>query len=302
MQTRSFPFQAMACPCEILLCSAQAEAGRSAAERAIAEVKRVEHKYSRYRPDSIISQINRAAGSGRAVSCDDETVWLFGYADTLFDNSDGLFDITSGVLRRVWNFREPRLPEAGELAAVVDLIGWKAVDRKGRQISLPRAGMEVDFGGFGKEYAADRAAATLREHGIEFGYVNLGGDIRVIGPQPDGQPWVIGVQDPAGGEKIVASIPLYGGALATSGDYQKFFEIDGKRYSHILSPLTGLPVSHWHSVSVLAPLALAAGSCTTIAMLKEEQGIDFLNNTGFVYLAIDGSGDIYKRDSPENKA
>jgi len=125
--------------------------------------------------------------------------------------------------------------------------------------------------------------------------VNLGGDMRFIGPQPDGEPWMIGIQDPRDAEGSVASIPVSQGALATSGDYERYFDLDGQRYCHILDPRSGMPVSHWRSVSVLAPLAIAAGSCATIAMLKQADGLDFLEQSGMSYLAIDHAGRMRHR-------
>jgi thiamine biosynthesis lipoprotein len=156
--------------------------------------------------------------------------------------------------------------------------------------------MEIDFGGFGKEYAADRAAAILLKLGQRHGYINLGGDMRFIGPQADGSPWSIGIQDPRRKAAIVATVPISHGALTTSGDYERYFELDGKRYCHILDPRTGYPVQAWRSVSILAPLAIAAGSCATIAMLKNEMAVDFLDSTEMAYLAIDGEGQLHCKD------
>ncbi|HYD80671.1 MAG TPA: FAD:protein FMN transferase, partial [Paucimonas sp.] len=203
--------------------------------------------------------------------------------------------IPAGVLRRAWNFRDPRVPGREELAPILALIGWPEVERNGLHVRLPRAGMEIDFGGFGKEYAADRAAAMLVERGARHGYVNLGGDLRVFGPQPDGSPWVIGIQDPRASDRLVASIPVQSGALTTSGDYERYFDADGKRYCHILDPHTGMPVEHWRSVSVLAPLAIAAGSCATIAMLKAEQALPFLEGANVAYLAVDCRGEVFSK-------
>jgi thiamine biosynthesis lipoprotein len=156
--------------------------------------------------------------------------------------------------------------------------------------------MEIDFGGFGKEYAADRAAALLIEAGVRHGYVNLGGDMRFIGPRLDGRPWSIGIQDPRDPDAVVASIPISQGALATSGDYERYFELDGQRYCHILDPRTGMPVRHWRSVSVMAPMAIAAGSCSTIAMLKQQGGLNFLNASDMGYLTVDDQGQMLYRD------
>lgn len=287
-----FPFDAMASRCEIRLAAPEGHAAEELAQAAIAEVRRIERTYSRYRADSIVSRINAAAGRYR-VECDEETAQLLDYADHLYRASGGLFDITSGVLRRAWDFRQPRVPHARELAPLLALVDWPAVQREEGAVFLPRAGMEIDFGGFGKEYAADRACALLQERGVKHGYVNLGGDMRFIGPQPDGRLWSIGIQDPRKADGIAASIAVSQGALTTSGDYERFFDVDGKRYCHVLNPRTGMPVSYWRSVSVLAPLAVLGGSVSTIAMLKEDDGLSFLAASGLAYFAIDGTGQAH---------
>ena len=284
-----FPFEAMASRCEIRLAAPDESTAEELAFAAIAEVRRVERTYSRYRADSVVSRINAAAGRYR-VECDEETAQLFAYADHLYRASGGLFDITSGVLRRAWDFRQPHVPHARDLAPLLALVDWTAVQRGDGAVYLPRAGMEIDFGGFGKEYAADRACALLQQHGVRHGYVNLGGDMRFIGPQPDGRPWSIGIQDPRKPDGIVASIAVSHGALTTSGDYERCFDIDGKRYCHVLHPRTGMPVSHWRSVSVLAPLAALGGGASTIAMLKEADAPAFLAASGLAWFAIDGAG------------
>ena len=157
----------------------------------------------------------------------------------------------------------------------------------------PRAGMEVDLGGFGKEYAADRAAEVLAAQGARHGYVNLAGEMRMIGPKPDGRPWQIGIQHPREPGQLAATIPVELGGLATSGDYERYFERDGRRYCHILDPRSGQPVTHWRTVSVVAPMAVVAGNCTTIAMLKQADGLDFLRRTGLSFFAIDRFGQAH---------
>lgn len=301
MPTYRTQFQAMASLCEVVLSAHDESQAHALAQAAEAEVRRIETKFSRYLPDSIVSRINAAAG-GQPVLCDDETWSLLGYADSLHQASGGLFDITSGVLRRVWNFKQPRVPGPAELAEVLALVGWSRVERlqqpQGRRVRLPQPGMEIDFGGFGKEYAADRAAGLLAQRGVRHGYVNLAGDIRVIGPKPDGTPWHIGIQHPRHTGQLLATIPLSQGGLATSGDYERYFELDGQRYCHVLDPRTGMPVTHWQSVSVIAPLAVVAGNCTTIAMLKQAQGLEFLQAAGMTYLAVDQHGTVHQQ-SPE---
>lgn len=280
----------MASACHVRLAGVAAATARSWAAQAIAEVHRIEHKYSRYRSDSIVSRINTAAGQGTPVTLDTETADLLGFADQLWRASDGLFDITSGVLRRAWDFRAGRLPEPAQVEALLPLVGWADVAWSRESIVLPRAGMELDFGGFGKEYAADRAATVLLALGATSGLVNLGGDLRVLGPRPDGSPWHIGITHPRQPGAVIASLPVHQAALATSGDYERYLEVAGRRYCHILHPRRGWPVAHWQGISVLAPACLAAGALSTIAMLHEAGAEAFLQAQGVPYLAIDAQG------------
>jgi thiamine biosynthesis lipoprotein len=293
--TFGIEFEAMASRCEVRVAAPDASAAREHAQRAIDEVRRIEAKYSRYRDDSVVAAINREAG-GAPVAVDTETQALLGYADALWHDSGGRFDATSGVLRRAWDFRRGIVPEAAALEALRPLIGWQGVERDGDTVRLPRAGMELDFGGFGKEYAADRAAEALRATGARHGFVDLGGDIRAIGPQPDGAPWSIGIADPRAPGRTVASIGLADGAICTSGDYERFFELDGLRHCHVLDPRTGRSVRHWRSVTVVAPVAVAAGGYTTIAMLLEADAPAYLDRTGLPWLAIGPDGAL--RASP----
>lgn len=286
MEIFRFPFKAMGSACEIVIADTDHTRAQMKAAQAVQEVLRIEKKYSRYQNDSIVSRINAAAGK-HSIECDSETWEMLNYADQLFEMSEGLFDISSGILRKAWNFTIPRIPEKSILEELCGRIGWSKIERDKQKIYLPLEGMEIDFGGFGKEYAADKAGAVLEGVSVQHGYVNLGGDIRVLGPKPDGQAWVIGIQHPRISEQIIATIPLQGGALATSGDYEKFIEIDGQRYCHILNPRTGMPVNYWTSISVLAPLSSMAGSYTTIAMLLEEKGLTFLEEAGVSYFTTD---------------
>jgi thiamine biosynthesis lipoprotein len=289
-----FEFTAMATPCTIRVAGVPEAVARPMVQRAIDEARRIEHKYSRYRPDSLLSRINQAAGSGTAIEVDEETAYLLDFAAQLHALSGGLFDITSGCLRRAWDFKAGRKPGPGELAALLPGVGWHQVRWEGRRIALPAAGMEIDFGGFGKEYAADRVATLLGQAGLASGVVNFGGDLRVLGPRPDGSPWSVGITHPRQAGAVVASIELAQGALATSGDYERFFELDGRRYCHILHPRTGWPVSRWQSVSVVAPVCLAAGALTTIAMLKEDDAHPFLRQQGVGFLTVDRDGQVHQ--------
>ena len=284
-------FRAMGTEHEIELAAPDMEVARRAAAAAIADVRRIEAKYSRYRDDSVTSRINAAAG-GPPVAVDTETAALLRYADQCHALSGGLFDITSGVLRRVWDFKRepPVLPSADEIAATVALVSWAGVEWNAKSVRLPRAGMEIDFGGIGKEYAADRVATILLERGLRHGIVNLGGDVRAIGPRADGSPWRVGIRHPRREQAAVAGFDLAAGALATSGDYERYFEIAGRRYCHILNPRTGTPVAHWQSISVVSPLCVVAGSCATIAMLLEADAPAFLDTQGVQWLGVAADG------------
>jgi FAD:protein FMN transferase len=293
MPTFRLPFRAMACYCEVVLEAPDRTQALALAKAGVDEVLRIEHKYSRYRADSALARINAGAG-GDWLDCDAETATLLDIAAKLHAASDGLFDITSGVLRRAWDFKCARLPAPDVLADALALVGWHKLERRTGQLRLAQAGMEIDFGGFGKEYAADRAAASIAAAGVRHGYVNLAGDVRAIGPRQDGQPWMIGIQDPRQSQGVVATIALHGGALATSGDYERYFEHEGKRYCHVLDARSGQPVRHWRSVTVQAGAAIDAGACCTIAMLKQEQALPFLDATGFNYLAVDQDGVTHK--------
>jgi len=287
-------FRAMASPCRVRIdgVSGNDRQAARAAEGAAAEVRRIEAKYSRYRADSVLSRVNAAAGSRAPVPIDEETDHLLRFAGQLHASSDGLFDITSGVLRRAWDFRAARPPAAAAVESVLALIGWQHVVHADGAVELPMPGMELDLGGIGKEYAADRAATLLREAGFGHGYVNLGGDIRLLGPMRDGSPWLLGIAHPRIAGQVAAEVRLGDGALATSGDYERFLDHGGRRYCHILDPRTGWPGHEWQSVSVVAPACIAAGALTTIAMLKGLEAPRFLREQGVAHVLVDAQGRV----------
>ena len=285
----------MASHCEVRVYAPDEATAHGWSDASIAEVRRIETKYSRYRDDSVTSAINSAAGNA-AISVDPETAGLLDFAAELHAQSDGAFDLTSGVLRRAWDFKTGRVPSQSALDQLLAQVGWSKVEWAAPTLRL-RAEMEIDFGGIGKEYAADRAATIVTELGGRHGLVNLGGDVRVIGPHADGSAWRIAVQDPRGEPgATIAYLNVPQGAMATSGDYERYFVHEGRRYSHLLDPRTGWPVEHWRSVSVVAPLAIAAGACATVAMLKPvNDALQFLDAQGVRYLAIDSGGERHSK-------
>lgn len=291
MRLHAFDFRAMAASHELLLGCDDPARARHAAAAAIADVERIEAKYSRFRDASLVSAINRAAG-GAPVAIDAETAALLRYADACHAASRGRFDITSGVLRRAWDFKRapPRVPALREIDALLPLVDWRAVAWDGRTIRLPRAGMEIDLGGIGKEYAADRVATIALEAGIAHGLVNLAGDVRVWGGRPEGGPWHVGIRHPRAEGATIGGIAVGDGAVATSGDYERAFDVDGRRYCHILDATTGWPVDGWQSMSVAAPLCVVAGSGATVGMLLGDDAPAWLAAEGLDWLGVDAAG------------
>ena len=283
-------FHAMASACAVHVQAATADASAEIAIAAEAEVRRIEARYSRYLADSELARINRAAAIGGAVDIDAETAGLITYAKACYQSSAGAFDITSGLLRQAWNFSLARLPEQRDIDALLPRIGLDKVSLLGSRLAFARSGMELDLGGLGKEYAADRATEVCREMGTQHGFVDLGGDIRVIGPQADGASWRIGIRHSRDPSSVVAEVALSGGALATSGDYERFIDVDGVRYCHILDPRTGWPVRGLSSVTVITDRCLVAGSLATSAMLKGGEGAAWLESLGVRHIAIDDQG------------
>jgi thiamine biosynthesis lipoprotein len=281
VDAHAFPFRAMGSPCALHL-HAQGRAGAERiAEAARAEVARLERKYSRYRDDSLIARINRSAGDERGTRVDAETAGLLDYAETAWAASDGRFDVTSGVLREAWDFRSGRLPSREEVAALLPRVGWRHVRWQRPRLVLTRPGMQLDLGGVVKEYAADRVAELCRRLGASGGVVDLGGDLAVIGPHPDGSPWRVGVRDPFRPERALLQVAVYAGGVATSGDTERCMRVDGRRYGHILDPRTGWPVEGPAAVTVLASHCLVAGTASTVAMLRGAEG-------GPAWLAAEG--------------
>lgn len=294
MRLERFRFRAMGSPCELQLYGDSRRALEELAKQCTREVARLEIKYSRYREDSLASAINRSAGDEQGVVVDNETAALLDFAATAHHESGGRFDATSGVLRRVWDFRSNELPDPAALAATRALVGWSKLVWERPRIVLPIPGMQLDFGGFVKEYAADRVAALCREAALGSGLVDLGGDLAVVGPHPDGSPWQVGIRNPRRPSEAIARIALSSGGIATSGDYERCMVVDGIRHSHLLDPRTGESFRGGPaSVSVTAPLCLVAGAATTIAMLHAEaESAHFLAELGLPHLVIRQDGAI----------
>lgn len=246
---------------------------------AVAWVAAFEAKYSRFRPDSLISRINAAAGR-EWVAVDAEMEGLLKLCDTLHFMTQGVLDPTTLPLLRLWNYQaeSPRIPSAAELAAARALVGWKKVQHAPGKVFLPVAGMALDFGGFGKEYAVDLVAQLALDHGITSALVDFGHDLRALGAPPGRPAWHIGLEDPRKPGVADGSIGVTGKGVASSGDYLRSFTIAGKRYGHIIDPRTGWPVANGCTqATVIAGSCLQAGVLSTTAfVLGVPPGIAFI--------------------------
>lgn len=274
-------FHAMASECEVLLecdCYASVTAIISA---VCNEAKRIEAKFSRYLDNNIVYQINHS--DGKAIHLDAESAQLLDFAFTCYQLSDGLFDISSGVLRKAWHFDgSDRLPSAQQISCLLPLIGLDKLSWSAGKLIMP-AGMQLDFGGIGKEYAVDCCLKKVLQLSTEIPcLLNFGGDLICTGPRKNAAPWKVGIESVGGGAGAV--VTLKQGALATSGDANRYLFKDGQRYSHILNPLNGYSVIDApRSVTVAAQSCIEAGLLATMSMLKGKQAAQFLQQQQVKY-------------------
>ena len=279
---RKLSFPALGTVCEVQYAAPGGDAQAAAFERAAtAWVQAFEAKYSRFRPDSLVSRINAAAGRAW-TDIDAEMEVMLKLCDTLHFMTQGVLDPTALPLIRLWNYQaeNPRVPAAAEIAAARALVGWKKVQRSPGRVFLPEAGMALDFGGFGKEYAVDFVAQMAVEHGLPAALVDFGHDLRAVGAPPGRPAWHIGLEDPRHPGTAAGSIGVVGKGVASSGDYIRCFVVGGKRYGHIIDPRTGWPVAHGClQATVIAATCLQAGVLSTTAfVLGVPKGIEFVQN------------------------
>ncbi|MES2695831.1 MAG: FAD:protein FMN transferase [Verrucomicrobiota bacterium] len=277
---RKLSFPALGTTCEVQYAAPQGDGQAASFERAaVAWVNAFEAKFSRFRPDSLVSRINDAAGR-EWVMIDAEMEALLKLCDMLQFMTQGVMDPTLLPLIKLWNYKAetPRIPTEAEIAAAKALVGWKKVQREPGKMRLPEPGMALDFGGFGKEYAVDIVAQMATEHGLAAALVDFGHDLRAVGMPPDRPAWHIGLEDPAKPGTSSASVALVGKGIASSGDYIRGFTIEGKRYGHIIDPRTGWPVANGcMQATVIANSCLQAGVLSTTAfVLGVPKGVDFI--------------------------
>jgi thiamine biosynthesis lipoprotein len=271
-------FTAMAAPCVVLVDTADERLGIEVGDIVRAEALRIEEKFSRYRP-SVVTHINETAGVG--VEVDAETADLLDYAAVCYNLSEGRFDITSGALRRAWRFGgSATVPAPSEISEALQHVGWHRVSWKRPFLRL-KPGMEIDFGGIGKEYAVDRAAALAQACTSAAVLVNLGGDLRISGPKRGGAPWWVAIEDVKQAGAPAGLLEVAQGALATSGDTHRHVLKDGVRYGHVLDPKTGWPILDApRSVTVHANTCSEAGLLAKLALLRGAGAEKFLEEEG----------------------
>lgn len=275
-------FKALGSACSFQFAAASQEKANAFVRASIGWIAGFEMKYSRFRDDSLLSRINRSAGR-EWVEVDEEAEALFALCDELSFMTQGLLDPTSLPLIQLWDYRRmPReMPTDDEVESARSLVGWSKVERKPGSVFLPKEGMSLDFGGFGKEYAVDQVISIARSHGLPCCLVDLGRDVRAYGAPPGLPAWHIGLEDPSAPGSTWSGLALVDCGLASSGDYRRFFEYQGNRYGHIVDPRTGRPVSNETlSVTVVSNSCLEAGILTTSAfVLGQPDGIDLVEST-----------------------
>lgn len=282
-------FFAMASPCEVLIECDDEYLAKHIGDIVANEAWRIQDKYSRYDPNSVCSRLNKQAGY--VCDIDQETYNLLAFADQCYQMSDGLFDITSGVLRNAWQFDgSDNVPLASDIAKLMPLIGWQHVEFSPNaiksQIRMAK-GMEIDLGGLGKEYAVDRALQLAMLASDCPMLINFGGDLAVSKVKNNKHAWQVGIEHPSFSADKTVIVSIKSGAIATSGDANRFLLKNGQRYSHILNVKTGWPVENPpNAITVAAPQCIQAGFLATLALLQGENAEHFLAQQEIKHWAI----------------
>lgn len=273
-------FQAMNTICRVHFRTANPSLAQAVQKEVLQWVSWFEARYSRFIPDSLIGQINAAAGK-HWVEVDPETDALFNLCQEMIFFTRGVFDPTALPLIRLWNWKAnpPVIPDEAAVRSALELVGWRKIQRRPGAIFLPKEGMCLDLGGIGKEYAVDRVLTLVLQRGVNSVLVDFGADVRVHGEPPEKGAWHIGLEDPKNPGKVWTGVAVTNHAVATSGDYLRHFLHGGRRYGHILDPRSGFPVNNGIlSVSVIAPHCTVAGILSTsVCILGPKEGMDLIS-------------------------
>jgi len=275
-----------------------ADRAEKAMDRAFAEIGKLDTLLNFFSEKSELSMINRNAGlSGVRVS--PETMEAVEKAIEISEKTGGAFDITIGPEISQWNFSLRIKPEDESIKRRLRLVNYKLIqlDKARSTVHLKEKGMLMDLGGIAKGYAADKAVEELKKNGITSGLVAVAGDVKAFGRKPGGKGWTVGIKNPRSTEKndeIMATVELNDAAISTSGDYQRYFILDGKRFHHILDPKTGYPAGGCQSVSIIAGDGVYTDAFSTgVFVLGPEKGIELLQSMGFEGLIVDKDGAIH---------
>lgn len=273
----------------------EAEAGRNL-EDAFNEIRRMEALLTTFNGESQTQQINRYAGI-KPVKVDAEVYSLIERSLMISRITDGFFDITYGSADlSFWNFDRTmtQLPDAETLRQSVKLVDYRKIilDPENHSVSLPEKGMRIGFGGIGKGYAAETVKGFLQQRGVHSGIVNAAGDLSVWGTQADGKPWTVGIADPNSAERPFSLLNISNMAIATSGNYEKFVMIGGKKYSHTINPKTGMPAHGVKSATVFCPNAeIADAMATPLSIMPRQKALDLVNQIKDLECVIIGDDD-----------
>jgi thiamine biosynthesis lipoprotein len=278
----AFDFDAMSTPCEVLFRPSSHAAGEEFRREALKWIAEFEGKFSKFKPDSVVSRLNGSAGRGW-VELDDDASELFALCDWFYWLTNGVFDPSGQPLLKLWDYhrKDDGLPSDAEIGEARRLVGWSRIEREPGRARLPEAGMAIDLGGIGKEYAVDRVVSMGRDRGFGDILVNLGHDLRVEGHPPQGGAWRIGLENPTFPGRCWWGLALNQGAVCTSGNYLRFREVGGMRYGHIVDLRSGLPVNNGcRSVSVVAQACTTAGILAKAAfVLGGSEGLGMIGRT-----------------------
>jgi len=276
-----------------------AETAHTQIDSAVAEIRRIENLLSTFKSDSQATLINNNAGL-QPVTVDAEVLGLIERCSAISKITQGAFDITyGGVDKTLWNFDKAMtaLPSPAEALKSVHLINYQniIIDKHNSTVFLKEKGMRIGFGGIGKGYGAERAKEVLQKNNVQSALINASGDLTAWGLQPSGKPWTVGISDPDRPDKIFSYLNITGKAVATSGNYEKFVMIGGKKYSHTIDPKTGLPVHGIKSVTILCDNAeFADAMATPINVMGIQAGLYLINQLAGVHcIIIDDNNKLY---------
>ena len=271
--------------------------GKELLHDCVDEVRRIEKLLTEFSPDSETSLINMNAGK-EPVLVSEETYSLLRRSVDISLMTNGAFDITAGVLKKLYDFKksEVEIPPDNIITDALNRTGYKKIKLlPGNKVFLEKKGMHIGFGAIGKGYAADRVRKIMEEKGVQSGVINASGDLTAWGKRPNGENWRAGIAHPDKTEEILLWLPLDGSSIATSGDYEQFFKKDGIRYSHNIDPKSGLPVRGIKSVSVISPAAeLSDALATAVTIMGIDSGLHMINQLPKTFcITIDENNKIY---------